>query len=142
MLPGWRRWRDQCGEVPPAHCEQIPPFHRDVPAGRALADEMHPHAERRHRRPGSEAAAVGGARCPAGPGGRSVAADKNKNTTQGAGLWRGAQKEPGKLQSAVSEDRGSFQNKSPCDSASHVNTLRHIRRELLIIIHFCFSCIL
>lgn len=64
-------WRSQ---VPPAHREQIPPLHRDVPAGRPPADEVHPQAERRHRRTqvnrGWTEAGVS-ARCPGQGGPRS-----------------------------------------------------------------------
>lgn len=57
--PVWRR------QVPPAHREQIPPLHRHVPAGRPPADEVHPQAERRHRRTRFRGwtEAGGGARC-------------------------------------------------------------------------------
>lgn len=106
MLPGWRRRRDQCGEVPPAHREQILPFHRDVPAGCALADEMHPHAERRHRRPGSEAAAGGGARCPAGPGALWGGGQKQEHNTGRLAVQRRSE---GTWQVAVSGVRGPRQ---------------------------------
>lgn len=56
--------KNQCEEIPPAHREQVPPLHRGAPACSPLADEMQPHAERRHPRPVSEAAAGGGAYSP------------------------------------------------------------------------------
>ncbi|CAB1420103.1 unnamed protein product [Pleuronectes platessa] len=41
----------QCEGLPPAHGQQVPPLYRCAPARSPPADEMQPHAERRHARP-------------------------------------------------------------------------------------------